>query len=971
MFKRNRTTSFLYGGNAPYIEELYEAYLADPLTVSGEWKDYFDALQGTPAADGSATGDIAHQPVIERFVELAKHGKPAGVSSEEVIAFARKQVAVQSLVAAYRMVGTRKARLDPLEWTRPPVVPDLAPAFHGLSAADLATRFSGADTWLFEEDVPLGELVAALEDTYCGTISAEFMHLASAEQRRWWQMRLESTRAKPVLSREKKLRVLERLTAAEGLERYLHTRYVGQKRFSLEGGISLIVLLDELIQAGASHGVRSVVMGMAHRGRLNVLVNTAGKPPQALFDEFEGRADTTLAAGDVKYHKGYTGQAHTDAGPVEVQLAFNPSHLEFVNPVVQGISRARNEELKSSAAVLPVEIHGDAAMAGQGIVMETMSLSATRGHGTGGTVHVALNNQVGFTTSDPRDARSSFYCTDVAKMIEAPVLHVNGGDPEAVVLAAQLAAEYRATFSRSVVIELVCYRRHGHQEQDTPNMTQPLMYKSIAAHPGARRIYADKLVRDGLVSPAEVEALQQDFRDRLDRAHDEATAAASTPAAPQSPSTPNAASVYYSPPALDHVRALAAQVTQYPKDYLLHPLVAKMMAGRREMASGERALDWGMGEHLAFASLLSTGVDVRLSGQDSARGTFGHRHAALHDQNRDNRSEGVYEPLAHLSDSQGRFTVTNSILSEAAVMAFEYGYSLVRPNALVMWEAQFGDFANGAQVVIDQFVSAGEAKWGQRSGLTLLLPHGQEGQGPEHASARLERYLQLCAQGNMQVCQPTTPAQFFHLLRMQALNSSRRPLVVMTPKSLLRHPAAVSALEELAQGRFSEVLGDAEIAAPAAGAVTRVVLCSGKIFYDLVEHRRAHGLVDTAIVRVEQLYPFPAAQVRAQLALYPHAREVVWCQEEAENQGAWNAVERQLRELAGTRPLHHAVHSAVYSSVHYAGPPAAASTAPGYAAQHALQHAALIAEAFRDRTAQIHRAPKSGEDVARETIESV
>jgi 2-oxoglutarate dehydrogenase E1 component len=973
MFKRNRTTSFLYGGNAPYVEELYEAYLADPGSVADDWRGYFDALQTTSAADGSDRGDVAHAPVVDRFVQLAKQGTSNAVSSQEVARLARKQVAVQSLVAAYRMVGTRNAHLDPLEWAPVPSVPDLSPSFHGLSPADLSTTFSRGDTFLFDDDVTLSELAAALEETYCGTLSAEFMHLADAQQRRWWQSRLESTRAKPALSNGKKLRILERLTAAEGLEKYLHTRYVGQTRFSLEGGESLIVLLDELIQSSATHGVRSLVMGMAHRGRLNVLVNTVGKPPEALFDEFEGRDDTDLLAGDVKYHKGYTGQAQTDAGPVEVQLAFNASHLEFVNPVVQGIARARGEELKDAAAVLPVEIHGDAAMAGQGVVMETLSLSYTRGHGTGGTVHVAVNNQVGFTTSDPRDARSSFYCTDIAKMIEAPVLHVNGGDPEAVLRAAQLAVEYRATFKRSVVIELVCFRRHGHQEQDTPNMTQPLMYRSIAAHPGFRRLYADKLVEEGLVSTLEVEHLQRAYRERLDAAHargSNASAeagghAASQPQAspggtappPDAPDAPDAKAPY-APPELDHLRALACRITEIPADYQLHPLVAKMMSARREMASGQRPLDWGMGEHLAFASLLSSGTDVRLSGQDSARGTFGHRHAALHNQSRDRRSDGVYEPLAHLSESQGRVTITNSILSEAAVMAFEYGYSLVRQDALVMWEAQYGDFANGAQVVVDQFLSASESKWGQCSGLTLLLPHGQDGQGPEHASARLERYLRLCAQDNMRVCQPTTPVQYFHLLRKQAMTARRRPLIVMTPKSLLRHPAAVSSLEALADGEFQEVLGDSPAGNSAAEAVERIVLCTGKIYYELAEHRRANGLHDTAIVRLEQLYPFPAAQVRAQLALYPRCKRIVWCQEEAENQGAWIAIDRAVRGLAGGMPLH------------YAGPPAAASTAPGHPAAHALQQAAVIAAAFGDSGTKVVDGPSLDDGPAREAVAS-
>jgi len=935
----NRNTSFLFGGNAPYVEEQYEAYLADPTTVPQEWRDYFDALQGAPAVDGSDAGDVAHAPVVSRFIELTKQSRAGARSESDVLRFARKQVAVQALISAYRMVGTRNAHLDPLRWTAPVPLPELNPSYYGLSHADMDTRFSTSDTYFSDEDTRLGDLLQALTTTYCGTLGAEFMHLADPVQRSWWQVSLESSRSKATLDVGDRLHILERLTAAEGLEKYLHTRYVGQKRFSLEGGESLIVLLDELVAYGATKGIKSSILGMAHRGRLNVLVNIVGKPPAALFDEFDGKTANLLPAGDVKYHKGFTGLLPTATGPAEVTLAFNPSHLEIVNPVVQGIARARAEVLgQGASAVLPVEIHGDAAISGQGIVMETMSLSNTRGYGTGGTVHVVVNNQVGFTTSDPRDVRSSFYCTDIAKMIEAPILHVNGDDPEAVIAATRLAIDFRATFKKSVVIDLVCFRRHGHQEQDTPNITQPLMYRSIAAHPGVRSLYAKKLEDERVVTTQDVERYVHDYRERLDAAQ---TAEEKKPVDNKSEEVSwphlldgNVGRISYAAPLPDLVQKLALKITSIPDQYSLHPLVGKVISARREMAEGKRPLDWGMGEHMAFASLLSAGIDVRLSGQDSERGTFSHRHAVLHDQKRSIRGEGTYVPLDNVSDNQGRFSVTNSILSEAAVLAFEYGYSIVRQNSLVLWEAQFGDFANGAQVVIDNFLSAGAAKWGQHSGVTMLLPHGQEGEGPEHASARLERYLQLCAQENMRVCQPTTPAQIFHLLRMQAVLEDRVPLIVMTPKSLLRHPEAVSSLEDLAHGRFNEILAESPTK-EAASRIDRVILCSGKVYFELLERRRQAGTDNIALIRVEQLYPFPAKQISSELARYPNLKSVVWCQEESKNQGSWNFVMEQLLEIVKAP-----------AALRYIGPEATASTAPGYKSMHVARqekylHAAI------------------------------
>ncbi len=933
MMMQNRRTSFLFGENVPYIEQLYESYLDDADSVSQEWREYFAALQSAPAVDGSSRADVAHAAIIDRFVELSKRARPAPAMNES-LALAKKQVAVQSLVAAYRMLGTRQALLDPLNWSPVPPLPELTPAYYGLAQSDLATHFSTADTYFWDAgSASLQDIITALDETYCGTLGAEYTHLADASQRQWWQMRLESARAKPTLTNKQRKRILERLTAAEGLEKYLHTRYVGQTRFSLEGGESLIVLLDELLRHGAAHGIKSAVLGMAHRGRLNVLVNTVGKPARMLFDEFEGKTAKLLPAGDVKYHKGFTGTVETDDGAVEVELAFNPSHLEIVNPVVQGMARGKAEKMNPPAqgAVLPVEIHGDVAISGQGIVMETMNLSYTKGHGTGGTVHIVINNQIGFTTSAPAETRSTHYSTDIAKFIEAPVLHVNADDPEAVVAAVRLAIEYRTTYHRSVVIDLVCFRRHGHQEQDTPTITQPLMYRSIAGHPGARALYAQKLVEAGVVTREQVEDYVNAYRNALANAH----AKTPEPGASALPPVRATTEETYSGPALDILQDLAHKLSALPEGLTLHPLVGKVIASRREMADGVRPLDWGMGEHLAFATLLASGTNVRLSGQDSERGTFAHRHAVLNNQGRQIRGEGKYVPLDHVGPAQGRFTVNNSILSESAVLAFEYGYSSVRDDSLVIWEAQYGDFANGAQVVIDNFISSAAAKWGQSNGVTMLLPHGQDGAGPEHASARLERYLQLGAQDNMLVTQPTMPAQFFHLLRRQALAANRKPLIVMTPKSLLRHPEAVSSLEDFAGGRFNEILGDTSIDESHASLVKRVIISSGKVYFDLVEYRRTYGLPDVALIRVEQLYPFPKQQLAAELARYPNLEKIVWCQEEPRNQGAWKVLEEDLRDVVpDTAVLRDACRDA------------SPSTAPGYPSLHMEQQINVVRRAF-------------------------
>jgi 2-oxoglutarate dehydrogenase E1 component len=933
MMLQQQRSSFLFIENFPYIEELYEAYLVDPGAVAVEWRDYFLALQTAPAADGSGRTDVAHHAVVEQLAAKAKFGYAAGQSG---MALAHKQVAVDSLIGAFRMVGSRQAYLDPLRWSPSPPMAELTPQFYGLDGADMETSFSAATTYFSTAAaLPLKELLANLLETYCGTIGAEFMHLADVSHREWWQARLESSASRQALLPKQRRHILERLSAAEGLEKYLHTRYVGQKRFSLEGGESLIVLLDELIRYGAANGVKRVVLGMAHRGRLNVLVNTIGKHPGSLFDEFDGKNAMVLPAGDVKYHKGYAGVAATEDGPVDITLAFNPSHLEIVNPVVEGMARgyAERDGQLGSGAVLPVEIHGDVAMSGQGVVMETMSLSQTKGHGTGGTIHIVVNNQVGFTTSDPGETRSSFYSTDIAKMIEAPILHVNGDDPEAVVAAVRLAIDYRASFQRSVMIDLVCFRRYGHQEQDTPGITQPLMYRAVANHPGVRSLYAQKLVDDGVLTPEKVGDYAASYREFL--TSDEVPA--ERPA-----SAPRVALARHAAPDLAAIHGMAHQLSVVPPNISLHPLVAKVLSSRADMADGKKALDWGMAEHLAFGTLLAQGVNVRLSGQDSERGTFSHRHAVLNDQHRTVRGAGKYTPLDHVGPDQASFAVNNSILSEAAVLAFEYGYASVRDDALVLWEAQFGDFANGAQVVIDNFIASGAAKWGLHNGVTLLLPHGQEGQGPEHASARLERYLQLCAQDNIAVCQPTTPAQFFHLLRRQALATQRKPLVVMTPKSLLRHAEAVSSLEELAEGHFREVLSD--IISINDAMVGTLIVCSGKVYFDLLDHYRTSGAEGVAIARLEQLYPFPAQALSAQVARFPHLTEIVWAQEEPRNQGAWKMIEEDLRALAPPKVV-----------VRDASREASPATAPGNMALHLEQQARVIGIAFANVGLSISR----------------
>jgi 2-oxoglutarate dehydrogenase E1 component len=913
-------TSHLSGANAGFVEELYERYLHDPSSVGPQWRAYFDTLQ---------VGGRAEPPSMP-----APEAPPAPLARGELTADAgEKQTAVLQLINAYRVRGHQAANIDPIFLRARAPVPDLDPAYHNLGEADLDTVFNSGSL-VAPSRLALRDILTLLQEVYCGTIGSEYMHITETAEKRWIQSRLEGARARPTFPPEFRRQILERLVAAEGIEKYLHSKYVGQKRFGLEGGESLIPLLDELVQHAGLLKVREIVIGMAHRGRLNVLVNLLGKSPKELFLEFEGLYDPAVhtGSGDVKYHQGFSSDVRTAGGPVHIALAFNPSHLEIVDPVVQGSVRARQQRRSDRTAdqVLPVLIHGDAAFAGQGVVMETLQMSQARGFVTGGTLHIVINNQIGFTTSHPLDVRSTYYTTDVAKMVQAPIFHVNGDDPEAALFVLQLALDFRMQFKKDVVIDLICYRRHGHNEADEPAVTQPMMYQKIKRRPPVPTLYAERLAAEGVIAREEADAMAVAYREALDEGRIVAREIVTGMENPylvdwgpyrhadwrHGPSTALG---------LEALRELSEALHTLPEGLELHPRVAKIIDDRRKMAAGALPLDWGFGETMAYAALLREGFRVRLSGQDSGRGTFFHRHAVLHNQ-KDGTS---YIPLQHLSEAQAHVTIIDSLLSEEAVLGYEYGYAISEPRGLTVWEAQFGDFANGAQVVIDQFISSGEAKWGRLCGLVLFLPHGYEGQGPEHSSARLERWLQLCAEGNIQVCVPTTPAQMFHMLRRQMLRPHRKPLVVMTPKSLLRHRLAVSSLEDLSQGGFQPVIDEADGLDPAE--VRRIVLCAGKVYYDLLEERRARGADNVAVLRIEQLYPFPDRELAAALARYRRAREIVWCQEEPQNQGAWYQSQHHFRAaLRGKQTLS------------YAGRPASASPAAGYFRLHIEQQTALV-----------------------------
>lgn len=932
------STSHAYGGNIHYIEELYEQFLVDPNSVPEQWRDYFNTL---PRPEGAPAQDQPLTPVREHFSQLARQPRQHSAVVVADNAQEKKQVRVLQLINAYRFRGHQRADIDPLNLMGREPVPDLDPAFHQLDQSDFDTEFQTGSLFLGKERATLKEIYEAIRQTYTSTTGAEFMHIVDTEEKRWLQQRFESVRSKPNYSEEVRKHLLERLTAAEGLENYLASKYPGTKRFGLEGGESYIPMMDEIIQRSGGYGIKEIVIGMAHRGRLNTLVNILGKSPAELFDEFDGKKMIDHGSGDVKYHQGFSSNVMTSGGEVHLALAFNPSHLEIGSPVVEGSVRARQDRREDTKgdAVLPISIHGDAAFAGQGVVMETFQMSQTRAYKTGGTIHIVINNQVGFTTSKREDARSSEYCTDIAKMVQAPIFHVNGDDPEAVLHVTQVAVDYRMQFHKDVVIDLVCYRRRGHNEADEPSGTQPLMYSKISKHASTRKLYTQKLIDDGVISEADDKRMVDEYRDALDNGRHVANALVKEP---------NKGLFVDWTPYLGHewtahadtrfdlkrLQELAQKMCEAPEGFKLQRQVNKIYEDRKKMLAGAMPMNWGFAETMAYATLIDEGHPIRITGQDVGRGTFSHRHAVLHN----NQDGSTYVPLQHLKENQPSMTIHDSFLSEEAVLAFEYGYATTMPNSLVIWEAQFGDFANGAQVVIDQFISSGESKWGRLCGLTLLLPHGFEGQGPEHSSARLERFLQLCAEHNMQVCAPTTPAQIYHLLRRQVIRPLRKPLVVMSPKSLLRHKDATSTLEELADGAFQPVIPDQGKLDDRD--VKRVVLCGGKVYYDLIHKRTELERDDTAIIRIEQLYPFPEESLDQELRRYPNLERVVWCQEEPQNQGAWYSSQHHMRNVLG------AIKPELANALKLSSRAAAAAPASGYPSVHAEQQNKLVTEAF-------------------------
>ncbi len=923
--KEFQQNSYLAGTNAAYIEELYEEYLKNPDSVDGEWHDYFQGL-----SQGGASPDISHEDIRAQFKTMAR--QPHVVS--ETAAVADKQGAVDLLIEAYRRFGHLNAKLDPLG-SVPEPDPRLQIGHYGLTDADLAKTFTTKGV-LSSPTATLQQILTALRDIYCGSVGVQYSTISDERERHWLREYVENKQTGIHYDADTKRSILKELIASETLEKYLDVRFIGQKRFSIEGGDSLIPLLDELAKRARAQSIEEIVIGMAHRGRLNVLLNIMGQSPKELFQEFEGKKDYGMTSGDVKYHRGYSRDVLTKAGPIHLALAFNPSHLEFICPVIMGSVRARQKRHNglNHDYAMAVMIHGDAAFSGQGIVMETLNMSQTRAHYVGGSLHIILNNQIGFTMSNVADARSSHYCSDLAKMLDAPIFHVNADDPEAVVKVAQLALDYRMAFHKDIVIDLICYRRHGHQEVDEPTATQPLMYQIIKKHPTARQLYAKRLIAEGVCQQEEVDKWIDEYRDCLDAGEqvvetlDQGLSkhyhANWTPYIDQEWTAKADTRV-----PLNKLKELGEKLDPYPEHFKLQRQVGMICQARKKMTAGEQPLDWGYAEVMAYATLLDEGHPVRLVGEDSRRGTFFHRHSTLF-----NQVDGEeYMALKHLSKGQASIEIYDSLLSEAGALGFEYGYSTAEPNALVIWEAQFGDFANGAQVIIDQFISSGWQKWNRLSGLTLFLPHGFEGMGPEHSSARLERYLQLCAQYNMQVCVPTTPSQIFHLLRRQVLRPYRKPLVVITPKSLLRHKLATSTLNDLAEGEFQLLIPEVDNIDPAK--VNRVVLCSGKVYYELLAKRREQNIEDIAIIRIEQLYPFPYEGLEQLLSTYKNAEKVIWCQEEPMNQGAWFITRHRL-----VRCLQEG------QTLEYAGRKASAAPAVGYPALHRKQQETLVNQAL-------------------------
>ncbi len=928
-------TSHISGGNAAYVEELYDAYLHNPNAIPEEWRNYFDQL---PRVNGVLTQDVPHSVIRTQFEQLGKSRVRTVAAVGAVGAdHEQKQIKLMQLISSYRFRGHQKAQLDPLGLMQRSPVPDLELSFHGLTNADLDTSFSTGSLFIGKESATLKEIVDALEQTYCGKIGAEIMHITPLAEKQWLQQRLESVRSKPTFTKEQRLALLERLTAAEGLEKHLDSKYPGTKRFGLEGGESFIPLVDSLVKRSGTYGAKEIVLGMAHRGRLNALVNVFGKSPADLFAEFDGKRSLNTS-GDVKYHSGFSSNVMTPGGELHMAMAFNPSHLEIVSPVVEGSVRARQDRRKDKEGntVVPIVVHGDAAFAGQGVVMETFQMSQTRAYGTGGTLHIVINNQVGFTTSKKEDSRSTEYCTDVAKMIEAPIFHVNGDDPEAVLFIAQLAVDYRYEFKKDVVIDLVCYRRRGHNETDEPSATQPLMYQVIRSLKTTRTLYAEKLVAEGLLTQTDSDNLVTNYRAALDRGEHVASGLVREPDSSLFVDwTPYLGHDWQTPANtgfdLQKLQSLANKMCEIPDGIVLQKQVEKIYEDRRKMAAGALPLNWGMAETLAYATLIDQGYPVRMTGQDVGRGTFSHRHAVVHSQ----KDGSAYTPLCNMKPGQPDFTLYDSYLSEEAVLAFEYGYSTTAPSGLVIWEAQFGDFANGAQVVIDQFITSGEHKWGRLCGLTMLLPHGYEGQGPEHSSARLERFMQLCAEHNIQVCVPTTPSQVYHMLRRQAIRPMRRPLVVMSPKSLLRHPLAISTLEDLSSGQFQNVIGDTRVD-PAK--TERVILCSGKVYYTLLAEMIKRNQENVAVIRIEQLYPFPDQELRAALAPFKDIKSICWCQECPMNQGAWYSSQHRMRRVVDV------IYPNLY--LEYVGRPSSAAPAGGYMSAHIEEEKRFVDQAL-------------------------
>lgn len=923
--------SYLASGNEEYIEALYETYLKDPEQLEPEWLSYFDELTGK-----SGSADVSHEEIRQYFKRLARLSKVHHPIAKQKIQD-HQQEKIIDLTYAYRRLGHLQANIDPLGLYKGIYDASLDLDSYHFTETDMQSTFDVDALLSFSSSTAtLQDVYQTLRKIYCGTIGFEYLHINRAEEVEWLQARIEQEWKNFKLSQDEKLHILDRLVAADGLEKYLGSKFVGQKRFSLEGGDSFIPMLDAIINMGAGYGIKEMVFGMAHRGRLNVLINVIGKDASQIFEAFGGKAGNGVYSGDVKYHLGYSSDVRTKNGSIHLSLSFNPSHLEIVSPVVQGSVRVRQRRRKDSnhELVVPVQIHGDAAFAGQGVVMETFNMSQTRWFTVGGSIHIIINNQVGFTISDTRDARSTLYCSDVGKMVEAPILHVNGNDPEAAYFAAKLAIDYRQKFKRDIIIDLVCYRRQGHNEADEPSATQPIMYKIIRDMPPPCTLYAKKLTDEGMISNTTEKQMVDAYRDALDTGKP-VVDVIKDPAAYEyavkwqpylSSSWKDKVDTAVS---LKKLKTLAKNMEKLPEGFVLQSQVKKMFDGRKQMTEGKVPLNWGYTETLAYATLLDEGYPIRLCGQDACRGTFAHRHAVLHDQ----KTNALYIPLSHVSPQQAQINLVDSLLSEEAVLAFEYGYAAADPSFLDIWEAQFGDFANGAQVVIDQFISSGEQKWGRHCGLVMFLPHGYEGIGPEHSSARIERYLQLCAQENMQVCQPTTPAQMFHLLRRQMVRPYRKPLIIFTPKSLLRHPLAVSSLNDLSKGHFELIIAETEDIK--AKAVERVVLCTGKIYYELLEQRRKRQLTNIALIRIEQLYPFPEERLQEILASYSQAKELIWCQDEPENQGAWYALRYQLEAFL-----------AEGQKLSYAGRSAAASPAAGYYAIHEMEQEVLIKKAL-------------------------